>query len=625
MSVWAVLVAAGRGERLGSDRPKAFARLGGRPLLAEPLRRLEESDWIDAIVVAAPPDWEEPSILLAEEIGAGKVSSVVTGGETRSIRCGSRWRRCPRTPRSCSSRRGAAAALGRVIERVLAPLSEGWDGVVPAMPMADTVKRVDGDRVVETVPRDGLVAVQTPQAFLGRRAAPRGERRRSTATDCAALVEAAGGRIKVVQGDPRLLKVTDAEDLALVEAGSNERRHRRGRARVVEGVPLVLGGVEVGSPRGLAGHSDGDVITHALIDAVLGPAGLGDIGTLFPRAPRSSRARRRSSCFAGLRPGAEAGYELENADCVLIGEEPKIASVRKRCSYARRDDGRRAGPRERAGDDDRRARLHRPRRGAGGGRGRAALVKIVPVDAEVRSSKSFQGLRRAWPEITFHDPISNANWRRLYEERPEFQFALVDDGRVLAEGNSIPVAGMPATWRDALRDGFDADEPDRLCAIAILIDPDFHGRGLSRTMLEHMRGLAQVRGWELVAPVRPTLKHRYPLTPIERYVRWRREDGLLSIPGYVRTSGSARSSWESRRARSSPRARWPSSRSGAGLRSQRAAATSSKARSCRSRSTANGIVAATASRTSGCATRAAERTEATAAPYQGPIPRRGAA
>ena len=84
MSVWAVLVAAGRGERLGLDRPKAFAALRGRPLLAESLERLESSDWIDAIVVVAPEEWEEPAILLAEELGAGKVSSVVTGGATRS-------------------------------------------------------------------------------------------------------------------------------------------------------------------------------------------------------------------------------------------------------------------------------------------------------------------------------------------------------------------------------------------------------------------------------------------------------------------------------------------------------------------------------------------------------------
>ena len=157
-------------------------------------------------------------------------------------------------------------------------------------------------------------------------------------------------------------------------------------------------------------------------------------------------------------------------------------------------------------------------------------MKIVQIDDEIRDSQSFGGLRRAWPEIVFHDEISNANWGRLYEERPEFQFALVDGDRVLAEGNSIPVAGMPAAWRDALGDGFDQPEPDRLCAIAILIDPDAHGRGLSRVMLEHMRGLAAARGWDLVAPVRPTLKHRYPLTPMERYMHWRRDDGLLFDP-----------------------------------------------------------------------------------------------
>ena len=219
MSVWAVLAAAGRGERLGSDRPKAFARLGGRPLLAESLERLEESGWIDAIVIAAPPDWEEPSILVAEEIAATKVSSAVTGGESRSESVRLALEEVPEDAAVVLVHDAARPLLPEeVIERVLTPLSEGWDGVVPAVPLADTVKRVEGDRVVETLPRDDLVAVQTPQAFLADalRRAVSGDV--SSATDCASLVESQGGRIKVVEGDRRLLKVTDADDLALVES-----------------------------------------------------------------------------------------------------------------------------------------------------------------------------------------------------------------------------------------------------------------------------------------------------------------------------------------------------------------------------------------------------------------------
>ena len=219
MSVWAVLAAAGRGERLGSDRPKAFARLGGRPLLAESLERLEDSGWIDAIVIAAPPDWEEPSILVAEEIAATKVSSAVTGGTSRSESVRLALEEVPAEAAVVLVHDAARPLLPEeVIERVLAPLSEGWDGVVPAVPLADTVKRVEGDRVVETLSREDLVAVQTPQAFLADalRRAVSGDV--SSATDCASLVESQGGRVKVVEGDPRLLKVTDAEDLALVES-----------------------------------------------------------------------------------------------------------------------------------------------------------------------------------------------------------------------------------------------------------------------------------------------------------------------------------------------------------------------------------------------------------------------
>jgi 2-C-methyl-D-erythritol 4-phosphate cytidylyltransferase len=214
MSVWAILVAAGRGERLGLDHPKAFAKLGEDPLLAEPLRRLEECEWVDAIVIVAPAGWEEPAILLAEELGCGKVHACVAGGETRtdSVRAG--LGEVPEDALVVLVHDAARPLLDdAVVERVLAPLSQGWDGAIPGLAVADTLKRVGGDgTIAETVPREGLWAVQTPQAFAAealRRAYAAG----GDATDCAALVEAAGGRVTVVEGDPRLLKVTTRADL----------------------------------------------------------------------------------------------------------------------------------------------------------------------------------------------------------------------------------------------------------------------------------------------------------------------------------------------------------------------------------------------------------------------------
>ena len=217
MTVWAVLVAAGRGERLGEQRPKAFVRLGGLPLLAEPLRRLDESDRVDAVVIVVPEDWEEPAILLAEELGTSKVSACVTGGETRtqSVRAG--VVEVPADATAILVHDAARPLLpDEVIGRVLDALDEGFDGAVPGLAVTDTVKRAPGGVVAETLTRSELVAVQTPQAFLApvlRAAIATGE-----GSDCASLVEANGGRVKVVPGDERLLKVTTRADLAQVES-----------------------------------------------------------------------------------------------------------------------------------------------------------------------------------------------------------------------------------------------------------------------------------------------------------------------------------------------------------------------------------------------------------------------
>jgi 2-C-methyl-D-erythritol 4-phosphate cytidylyltransferase len=213
-----VVVAAGRGDRLGSPYPKAFAKLGGRPLLAESLERLDRSDWIEGLVVVVPAEWEEPAILLAEEVGAGKVTLAVPGGETRSDSVRAGLAEVPEEAVVVLVHDAARPLVDEaIVERVVLALEDEWDGAVPAMPVPDTLKRADGETVVETVDRTGLVAVQTPQAFVA------GTLRRALAaegseSDCAGSVERAGGRVRVVPGDPRLVKVTSDADLALVEA-----------------------------------------------------------------------------------------------------------------------------------------------------------------------------------------------------------------------------------------------------------------------------------------------------------------------------------------------------------------------------------------------------------------------
>ena len=199
--------------------------------------------------------------------------------------------------------------------------------------------------------------------------------------------------MKVVPGDERLLKVTTPADLRRVEALLAAEREASSLTRVADlrigmgydahaladGVPLVLGGVELEHPRGLAGHSDGDVIAHALIDAVLGAAGLGDIGGLFPSG--DERLRGISSLALLTEAYAQvtaAGWRLVNADCVLVGEEPRIAAASRRDAAAARC-GDRRGRGQRPRDDDRPARFPRPRRGPCGPRRGAARAPLNVV------------------------------------------------------------------------------------------------------------------------------------------------------------------------------------------------------------------------------------------------------
>ena len=217
MTVWAVLAAAGSGERLGKGRPKAFARLGDEVLLAESLKRLDQSDWVDAIVIVAPPGWEEPAILVAEELACTKVSASVPGGATRGESVAAGLREVPEDALLVLVHDAARPLLpGEVIERVVTGVGDGWDGAVPVLPIVDTVKRVRGEEIAETLERQDLVAAQTPQGFVAPvlREAFGGDV--AGVSDCAAVVEAHGGRVRAVAGDLRLLKVTTPEDLELV-------------------------------------------------------------------------------------------------------------------------------------------------------------------------------------------------------------------------------------------------------------------------------------------------------------------------------------------------------------------------------------------------------------------------
>lgn len=222
--VTVVLLAAGEGSRLGSSRPKAFVGLAGEALLVHSLRSFEAHEAVDSIVLVVPEEWTGPAEVLVDDVGCDKVSSIEVGGDSRaaSVRAGLA---------AVANRRATAVLVHdaarpvvpeALIDRVLAPLSEGWDAVVPVLPVTDTIKVVRHDgSVVSTPPRDSMRAAQTPQACRAsalhaalQDALPH---ELALVTDDAAAIEQWGGRTTTVPGDPRTRKVTGPGDLAELE------------------------------------------------------------------------------------------------------------------------------------------------------------------------------------------------------------------------------------------------------------------------------------------------------------------------------------------------------------------------------------------------------------------------
>ncbi len=217
---WAILVAAGAGERLGADRPKAFVGFGGEVLLTRSLQLLDDHAEVDRIVLVVSAGWEEAAETLVEQMVAGKVVSVIAGGATRSESVAAGLAEVGDEAEMVLVHDAARPlATAELVSRVLAALADAA-GAIPAVPLADTVKRVSGDRVTATLDRSELVGVQTPQAFrfgVLREAYDRPRAELEAATDCASLVEASGAVVAWVQGERRNFKVTDPVDLALAE------------------------------------------------------------------------------------------------------------------------------------------------------------------------------------------------------------------------------------------------------------------------------------------------------------------------------------------------------------------------------------------------------------------------
>jgi len=347
-ATYALIPAAGRATRFSSpaspETNKVYAPLAGRPLLRWAVEAFTAHPALDGVVVVARPD-EVARCRVALD-GLPNVLAIVAGGETRQASVAIGLFALGGEPDDVVLVHDGARPLvtSDVIARCLAGVREHGSAVA-ALPVADTLKAVGaGQTVQRTVDRDGLWAVQTPQAFrldvLFAAHAGAGDAGWA-GTDEASLVEKFGDDpVHLVLGDPANFKITRPEDLRLAEAVLAARlsptpmlspvQPRIGFGYdihpLAEGRRLFLGGVEIPSARGLDGHSDADVLLHALCDALLGAAGLPDIGRLFPN---TDPAYEGISSLKLLREVAgrlaAQGYRVGNLDVTLIAEAPKIA------------------------------------------------------------------------------------------------------------------------------------------------------------------------------------------------------------------------------------------------------------------------------------------------------------
>ena len=323
MRIAAILVAAGNGNRFGGDTPKQFVTVAGKPVIRHAAEALLPH------VIALQPVGDADRV--AKALAGLDVLPAVPGGDTRqaSVLAGLQAL-SPYAPELVLVHDAARPFVPPAVIPTLLAALRSHDGAIPAIPVADTLKRVQSGRIVATVRRDGLYRAQTPQAFryhLLRALHGSGE---GAATDDAALLEAAGHPVAIVPGTEDNIKLTYPEDIVRLEhAFSSGLSPRTGTGFDVHaaeaGRALVLCGITVAHEWGLAGHSDADVGIHALCDAIYGALAEGDIGRHFPPSEAEWKDADSARFLRHAAGRIEArGGRLANADVTLICERPKI-------------------------------------------------------------------------------------------------------------------------------------------------------------------------------------------------------------------------------------------------------------------------------------------------------------
>ena len=345
-----VVVAAGLGTRLGADKPKAFVTVAEKTLLEHALENLADTPALEQVIIAVPAGHEAQTIELADATLAGLSVriDVVVGGDTRQQSIANALGVIdPEVSVVLVHDAARALAPTTLFNRVASEVRRTGLGVVPVMKIVDTVKRVEENAVRETVDRNALRAAQTPQGFVAKDLLAAYAAADQEHTDDASLAQSHGMEITSVDGDERAFKITIAEDLAAAElrfsggvAGDLSGQSMSGNLRTGIGTdvhrfsddsakPLFLGTVVWSGERGLDGHSDGDAVSHAIVDALLSAAGLGDIGSNFGvDRPEFAGANGKVFLEATLELLKKHGWSAQNVSVQIIGNRPKVAPMR---------------------------------------------------------------------------------------------------------------------------------------------------------------------------------------------------------------------------------------------------------------------------------------------------------